>query len=111
MVGVEQQASLRFIRSLLSKGKVAIELWQNDRGDLFILVPLLTPHQSVIFQTTEDLLLQFFGNNCTLLQLYQSAISPFGWLQDEQELTCMYLPDAEFEILHAQEYYTSLRRL
>jgi hypothetical protein len=111
MVGVEQQESLRFIRSLFTKGNVAINLWQNDRGDLLIQLPLRPPYQSVIIYTSEDMLLQFFSNDCTLMQLYQSATSPFGWLYHEQEHTCMYLPDAGFAIRHGRFTYAALQLL
>jgi hypothetical protein len=109
MVGVEKQRSLRFIKRLVQKEPVALDLWENDRGDLFLSLPTIEKDSLVYFATTPEYVISFFSNQYSLQQLFMKASDPFVTLQDPSAIRLMYLPDADITIANGQAYFKELK--
>ena len=111
MVGVEQQDSLRLKNFLLTRRNVAIELWINNRGDLFIQTLLEAPHQTVLFQISTASLEYFLDNNCTLSQLFDATLSPFVWHREFDERCLLYKPDADLSLRLGHKKWEELSQM
>lgn len=111
MVGVEQQDSLRLMNSLLRRRNVAIDLWTNNRGDLFIQTLLHPPQQSVLFQISATSLQHFLDNGCTLMQLFHQTLSPFVWHHHSTTFCLLYKPDADLVLKHGHKKWDDLRQM
>jgi len=109
MVGVEKQRSLRFIKRLVQKEPVALDLWENDRGDLFLSLPTIEKGSLVYFATTPEFVISFFSNQFSLQQLFLQASNPFVTLQDADSMRMMYLPDADIIIANGKAFYKELK--
>jgi hypothetical protein len=109
MVGVEKQRSLRFIKRLVQKEQVALDLWENDRGGLFLSLPTIEENCIVYFATTPEFVISFFSNQCSLQQLFMQASDPFVTLQDAESIRMMYLPDADIIIANGNAFYKELK--
>jgi hypothetical protein len=109
MVGVEKQRSLRFIKRLVQKEPVALDLWENDRGDLFLSLPTIEKDSLVYFATTPEFVISFFSNQFSLQQLFLHASDPFVTLQDAECMRMMYLPDADIMIANGNAFYKELK--
>jgi hypothetical protein len=109
MVGVEKQRSLRFIKRLLQKETVALDLWENDRGDLFLSAPTTEKDNLVYFATTPSNVISFFSNQLSLQQLFLQTCDKFITLQDDIALRVMYLPDTDISIAKGNSYYNELK--
>jgi hypothetical protein len=109
MVGVEKQRSLRFIKRLVQKEPVALDLWENDRGDLFLSLPTIEKDGLVYFATTPESVISFFSNMYSLQQLFMKTTDQFVTLQDSEALRVMYLPDADISIVNGDAYFRELK--
>lgn len=109
MVGVEKQDSLRFLKLLVSLHSVSVDLWENDRGDLFIRLPLQDKQSYLLAAVENETLLSFFMDECTLEEIVQWSPSPFVWLQDGDSEHYMYLPDADLALLYKDARYSDLK--
>ena len=109
MVGVEKQRSLRFIKRLVQKEPVALDLWENGRGDLFLSLPTTEKNSLVYFATTPEFVISFFSNQYTLQQLFLLTSDPFVTLQDAESMRMMYLPDADIIIANGNAFYKELK--
>lgn len=109
MVGVEIQRSLRFIKRLVQKEHVALDLWENDRSDLFLSLPTTEENSLVFFATTPEFVISFFSNQFSLQQLFLKTTDPFVTLQDTSAMRVMYLPDADISIANGHAYFRELK--
>lgn len=109
MVGVEKQDSLRFIKLLVGWNSFSVNLWENDRGDLFIRLPLQDKKSYVTVAVEEETLIRFYSDECTLGDFLKWSPSPFGWLQEEEAEHYMYLPDADLALLNSNARYSDLK--
>lgn len=109
MVGVEKQRSLRFIKRLVQKEPVALDLWENDRGDLFLSSPTTEENSLVYFATTPEMVISFFSNQFSLQQLYLHTSDHFVTLQDAEAIRVMYLPEADIFIANGGAYFNDLK--
>lgn len=111
MVGVEKQDSLRFIKLLVSFDSSSVDLWENDRGDLFIRLPLQDRMSYLIVPVLDETLIRFCMNEYTPKDILQWSPSPFVSLLDGEAQHTMYLPDAEIALLHADATYSELKSM
>jgi hypothetical protein len=109
MVGVEKQDSLRFIKRLVQKAPVHMDLWENDRGDLFISLPTSDEQGTVFVGITPEDIILFFENRIDLRQLVERCVSPFVRLIENSVHRLLYFPDAELEVAGAEYFYKDLQ--
>jgi hypothetical protein len=109
MVGVEKQDSLRFIKILVGKDSTCVDLWKNDRGDLFIRLPLQNLQSHLVVPVVDETMITFCMNECTLNDILDLSPTPFAMLQEGDTQKTMYLPDAELTLWHPDFTYSQLK--
>ena len=100
---VAEHYSLKTVKVLISNSLVHLELFENNRGNLFLSSRTDTPEGAVYYATTPSLFYSFLENLITLQTLFNETPSIFVEVKGKEKTALYSLKDVEITLTNGDK--------